>query len=296
MSFRSDLPFYSPTGIYPALTRRIVELATPNLILKQLLIDLPLEQGASVDIPKENGARVVYLVKTPEGGKIVVDTTPYTKVTVTPDKWALADYITRELLEDVNPIIPIVDTKIRRLSRRFALTIEKAILDTMDAAVPSENVITATGKSLFYTGTEATLTGTLGQYDIINAIKAIKQKNLVPEYLVVSPTREADVEKLPHFSSALHYGESVNLTGALGTIYGLTVLTSPIIPDTAAYVVSVGKNASAAWEPLGFLVWKRPLSVETEYDPSTQSHFIYLSVRFAPVITSGYNIAKISFS
>jgi hypothetical protein len=178
------------------------------------------------------------------------------------------------------------------LARRFAVTIEKKILDAIEAGAGS--TITASGKSLFYTGSEVTLAGTLGQYDIIDAIKAIKSKNLIPEYLLVSPTREADIEKLPHFSSALHYGESVNLTGALGTIYGLTVLVSPIIPDNRAYVVSVGKNPSAAWEPLGFLVWKRPLSVETEYEKSTQRHIIYLSVRFSPVITSSASIAKIT--
>jgi hypothetical protein len=292
MSFRSDLPFYSPTGVYPALTRKIVELATPSLVLKQLLIDLPLDQGASVDIPREKGSRVAYLIETPEGGEIVVDTTPYEKVTVTPVKYALADYISREMLEDVNPIVPIVETKIRRLARRFATTIEKKILDAIDTNAGT--IITATGKSLFYTGSEVTLAGTLGQYDIINAIKSIKQNNLIPEYLLVSPTREADIEKLPHFSSALNYGSNVNMTGALGTIYGLTVLTSPIIPDNSAYVVSVGKNASSSWEPLGFLVWKRPLSVETEYDKSTQRHIIYLSVRFSPVITSSGAIAKIS--
>jgi hypothetical protein len=286
------MPFYSPTGVYPAITRKIVELATPNLVLKQLLIDLPLEQGASVDIPRESGSRVVYLVETPEGGEIVVDTTPYDKVTVTPVKYGLADFVTREMLEDINPIVPIVETKIRRLARRFAVTIESKIKDALEAGAGA--TITASGKSLFYTGSEVTLTGTLGQYDIIDAIKAIKAKNLVPEFLCVSPAREADVEKLPHFSSALHYGEAVNMTGALGTIYGLTVLTTPIIPDNRAYVVSVGKNAAAAWEPLGFLVWKRPLSVETEYDKSTQRHLIYLTVRFSPVITSGSNIAKIT--
>jgi hypothetical protein len=292
MSFRSDLPFYSPTGIYPALTRRIVELATPGLVLKQLLIDLPLEQGASVDIPRESGSRTVYLQETPEGGEIVVDTTPYDKVTVTPVKYALADYVSRELLEDINPIVPIVDTKIRRLARRFAVTIESKIREALEAG--AGETITASGKSLFYTGEEVTIAGTLGQYDIVDAIKTIKAKNLVPEFLLVSPAREADVEKLPHFSSALHYGEAVTMSGALGTIYGLTVLTSPIIPDDRAYVVSVGKNPSAAWEPLGFLVWKRPLSVETEYEKKTQRHIIYLSVRFSPVITSGANIVKIT--
>lgn len=294
MSFRSDLPFYSPYGLYPALTRRIVELATPAMVLKQLLIDVPLDSGSSVEIPREAGSRTVMMRETAEGAEIAFDTTPYDKVTAIPVKFGIADYVTRELLEDAEPLIPIVETKIRRLARRFAYTVEKQIQLVIEAGYgSSEN---ATGKSLFYTGQEVTLSGTIGQYDITKAIANIEANNLVPEYLLISPTRKLDIVRLPHFSSSMHYGEAVNMTGAIGEIYGLTVLVSTVIPDNRAYVVAAGQNPSAAWEPLGFLVWKRPLTVEVDYDKATQRHNIYVTTRFVPVITSTKSICRIVIS
>ena len=292
MSFRGDLPFYSPTGIYPALTRRIIELATPALVLKQLLIDLPLEAGASVDVPRESGTRVVYLKEKAEGAEIVFDTTPYDRVSVTPVTYGVADYVTREMLEDVQPLLPLVDTKIRRLARKFAMTVEKAILDVIEAGAGS--TVSATGKSLFYTGSEITLANTVGQYDILQAKTNIEQQNLMPEFLVTSPSRLMDIVKLPHFSSSLHYGESVNMTGVVGEIYGLSVLVSAIVPTNRVYVVGAGKNVSGAYAPLGFLVWKRPITIETEYEKKRQVHNIYLTTRFSPVITEPANIAKIT--
>lgn len=286
MAFRADITYY------PALTKKIVELATPGFVLKQLLVDVPLVAGSSIVINKEAGSRARGLFETAEGAEIIMDVTPYTSITVTPIKYGIRDFLTKEMLEDVEPIVALVEAKIRRLARKYAYTVESKIQAVLDAAAAT--TITASGKSLYFTGTEATLAGTIGQYDIVDAIKAIESYNLVPEFLLVSPTTASYIMKLPHFSSALHYGESVNLTGALGTIYGLTVLKSTVIPSNKAYVVATGRNPSAAWEPLGYFVWKRPLNVDLEYDKSTETYNIYVTTRFAPVITSGESIAKIT--
>jgi hypothetical protein len=286
LAFRSEITYY------PALARKIVELATPSFILKQLLVDVPLVAGSSITINKEKGSRGVGLFETPEGAEAIVDVTPYESVQVTPKKYVIADFLTKEMLEDVEPIVALTEAKLRRLARRYAYQVEKSIADVLEAG--AENTITATGKSLFYTGTEVTLTGTIGQYDILEAIKAIENKNLVPEFLVVSPTRAVDIIKLPHFSSAVHYGEAVNLRGVLGTVLGLTVLKTPVVPTNRAYVVSSGANPSGAWEPLGFFVWKRPLTVDLDYEKKTERYIIYVSSRFAPIITSGAGISKIT--
>jgi len=292
MAFRGDLPFSSPYGLYPALARRIIELSTPSLVLKQLFIDLSFTYGSSLEIAKEKGSRSIGLFETAEGAEVLFDATPYEKVTVTPKKYTIGDFITRETLEDVEPVIALTDQKIRRLARRYAYQIESSIQTVIDAGALNSGA--ATGTSLMFDGTEKTINGTIGQYDIVNGMAAIENLNLVPEYLLVGPTRAGDLKKLPHFSMAFAYEEPVVQTGLIGEIYGLKVLKSTVIPSNRAYIVSAGVNPSAAYEPLGYFVWKRPLEIDMEYVKNTQRFNIYLSTRFAPIVTSGANIYKIT--
>jgi hypothetical protein len=65
---------------------------------------------------------------------------------------------------------------------------------------------------------------------------------------------------LPQFSLWAQYGNEdgqgvpPTQTGKIGTIFGMDVYVSMVVPAGTAYVISTGKNYSAAYAPLGYFV------------------------------------------
>jgi len=235
---------------YPALHRKIIELTMPALVVKKLFPEFPLVAGKTATFVKQSGSRAEAITEVAEGSEIPMDYTPYTYITVTPYKKALRERITREAIEDL--YIPVIEDQLRRLARRMAYTIDRDCLTVIDQAAGT--TITATGTSLSATGSEFTISGGLGTKDILKAKAAIESYGLIPDTILLNPINARDVYYLPQFSLYAYYGEEVIQTGAVGTIYGMNVYVSPVIPAGTAYILSTGQNASAAYAPLGFFV------------------------------------------
>jgi len=275
---------------YPALHRKIIELTMPALVVKRLFPEFPLVAGKTATFVKQEGSRAAAITEVAEGAELPMDFTKYTYITVTPYKKGLRERITREAIEDL--YIPVIEDQLRRLARRMAYTIDRDCVTVIDQA--AANSITATGTSLSATGTEFTISGGLGTKDILKAKAIIESYGLIPDTILLNPINARDVYYLPQFSLYAYYGEEVIQTGAVGTIYGMNVYVSPVVDAGKAYILSTGQNVSAAYSPLGFFVIKRPLTTDLEIKKEFDAVDVVLSTRYAPVVTYGEAIVKVT--
>jgi len=292
MSMFRDAFTWVDTGAiaYPALHKKIIELTMPALVVKRLFPEFPLVAGKTATFVKQQGSRAAAITEIAEGSEMPMDYTPYTYITVTPYKKGLRERITRESIEDL--YIPVIEDQLRRLARRMAYTIDKDCLTVIDSA--AGNSITATGTSLSATGSEFTISGGLGTKDILKAKAIIESYGLIPDTILLNPINARDVYYLPQFSLYAYYGEEVIQTGAVGTIFGMNVYISPVVDAGKAYILSTGQNVSAAYSPLGFFVIKRPLTTDLEIKKDVDAVDVILSARYAPCVTYGEAIVKVT--
>jgi len=275
---------------YPALHKHIIELTMPALVVKRLLPEFPLVAGRTATFVKEKGSRSIGISEISEGAEIPMDFTPFDYVTVTPYKKGLRERIPREAIEDL--YIPVIEQQLRRLARRMAYQIDKDCMTVINAAAASSSA--GTGTSLGATGTEFTITGGFGTKDLLWADAKIASYNFIADSLLVNPVNARDLKYLPQFSLYAQYGEAVVQSGAIGTVYGLQFYVSNVVPAGTAYVFSTGQNLSASYAPLGFFVIKRPLLTDIEIKKEFDAIDISLTTRFAPVVTCGEAISKIT--
>lgn len=294
MSFVRDALTYVDTGgvAYPALHRKIIELCMPSLVVKKLLAEFPLVAGKTATFVKENGSRSAAISQVGEGAEIQMDFTPYTTITITPYKKGLRERISRENIEDL--YIPVIENQLRRLARRMAYTIDSDCMTVLDSAAATSNA--ATGKSLGATGTEFTITGGLGTKDILAGKAVIEGYNFIPDSVLLNPVNARDVMYLPQFSLYAQYGEQPGAmqNGVIGSIYGMQLYISNVVPVGNAYILSTGPNLSAAYSPLGFFVIKRPLMSDVEIKQEFDSVDVNLTTRYSPVVCCGEAICKVT--
>jgi len=211
--------------------------------MKKLFPEFPLVAGKTATFVKQSGSRAAAISEISEGAEISMDFTPYTTVTVTPYKKGLRERISRENIEDL--YIPVIEDQLRRLARRMAYTIDKDCMTVIDSAAASSSA--GTGTSLGATGTEFTISGGLGTKDILKAKACIEGYNFIPDSILLNPVNAREVMYLPQFSLHMQYGEPVIQSGMLGTIYGMAVYISTVVPAGNAYILSTGQNLSAAY-------------------------------------------------
>lgn len=275
---------------YPSLHKKIIELTMPALVVKKLFPEFPLVAGKTATFVKQSGSRSAGISEIAEGTEIPMDFTPYSTVTITPYKKGLRERISRENIEDL--YIPVIEDQLRRLARRMAYQIDKDCQTVIDSGASSTSA--GTGVSLGATGTEFTITGGIGTKDILWAEAKIASYNFVADSLLVHPVNARDLKYLPQFSLSAQYGEAVVQTGAIGTVYGLNLYVSSVVPAGTAYVLSTGQNLSAAYAPMGMFVIKRPLMSDVEIKKEFDAVDVTLTTRYAPVVLCGECISKIT--
>jgi len=294
MAFVESALTYVTTGaeFYPALSKMIVELTMPALVVKKLLPEFPLPMGKSATFVKEQGSRATAISQVGEGAEIMMDFTPLTTFTVFPYKKGLRERISRENIEDL--YIPVIAQQLRRLARRMAYTIDNDCMTVIQNA--AGNSITSTGTSMGATGTAFTVTGGCGTKDILAAKAAVEKNNFIVDSFLLNPINARDVMYLPQFSLYAQFGEEPSgmKNGMVGTIYGMNVYVSTVVPAGTAFVLSTGPNLSAAYSPLGYFVIKRPLMTDVEVKQEFDSVDVTLTTRYSPVIVCGEAISAIT--
>ena len=258
MAFVESALTWVDTGAvaYPALHQKIIELTMPALVVKKLFPEFPLVQGRTATFVKQNGSRAAAISQVAEGAEIPMDFTPYNEFTVMPYKKGLRERISRENIEDL--YIPVIEDQLRRVARRMAFTIDQDCMTVIGNA--AGNTFAGTGTSMGATGTAFTVSGTLGSKDILAAKALLEKVSVIADSILLNPVNLRDVMYLPQFSLWAQYGNeggqgtSPTQTGKVGTIFGMNVYVSMVVPAGTAYILSTGQNFSAAYAPLGFFV------------------------------------------
>ena len=202
------------------------------MVARQFFQQFSLTASNSVTFPKQSGSSGAVVQKVAEGVEIPLDVTAYDSVNVVPYKIAHGFVITKEMIED--SLIPIQQDQLVRSALRFANKIDKDCISVIGTGTGSS--VVASGKSLAFDGTEFVISGSggpgIGTYDIINAKAQIEQYNYMPDSLLVHPLQKAHIEKLPHFTSLMHYGLPIlqegliAVPGKFGDILGLDAYAS----------------------------------------------------------------------
>jgi hypothetical protein len=300
MAFTEDAITFVDTGgvEYPQLYQQVIELTEPALKLKPLLIEDPIVVGRTANYIKELGARAVAIGRTAEGAEIPMDFTRQSYFTVTPYKVALRERISREMLEDVRPMI--IQSQLRRLARRMAYTIDKDVEGVIAAGATAANTFATTGTTIAYTGASISIASTIGVNDITQAKYLLEASNVIADSFALNPLGANDLSRLPQFASQDIFGKSVYSEGlgwekgATDGVFGLKFYITPVVTAGQAYILSTGANLSAAYAPLGFFALKRPLMVDVDFKKEYDSFDVVASMRYAPVITYGESIVKIT--
>jgi len=293
---------------YPALHQKIIELTMPALVVKKLFPEFPLVQGRTATFVKQSGSRAAAISQISEGAEIPMDFTPYTEYTVTPYKKGLRERVSRENIEDL--YIPVIEDQLRRVARRMAFTIDNDCMTVIDLAAGNapSNTFAATGLSLGSTGvpfgpfyqTGSSGPVAIGSKDLLAAKALLETYSLIADTILINPVNLRDVMYLPQFSLWAQYGNeggqgvSPTQTGKVGTIFGMNVYVSMVVPVGKAYVISTGQNLSAAYAPLGFFVIKRPLMTDVEIKKEFDAVDVSLTTRYCPVVTYGEAIVRIT--
>ena len=145
---------------------------------------------------------------------------------------------------------------------------------------------------------------------------------LLQETLLVHPLQKAHIEKLPHFTSLMHYGEPIlqegliAVPGKFGDILGLDAYCSINCPTGSAYVLSRGRttNILGQYSPMGMFVeifeseqskedriklisekeevpdpklHRRPITTGIKALEERDSVGVYITARYSPVVLRG---------
>jgi hypothetical protein len=292
MSFQRDALTWIDTGAvaYPALHQHIIELTMPALVVKRLLPEFPLVAGRTATFVKEKGSRSIGISEISEAAEIPMDFTPLDYVSITPYKKGERIRVPREQIEDL--YIPVIEQQLRRLARRVAYQIDKDCLTCIDGAAANSSA--GTGVSMGATGTEFTVSGGIGVKDILWAKSKIASYNFIADTILCNPIQTRDLMYIPQFSLALQYGKSLISSGEEPTPFGLSLHESTVVSAGTAYVLSTGQNLSGSYAPLGFFVIKRPLLSDLDVKKEFDAVDVSLTTRFAPVVTCGEAIVKIT--
>lgn len=292
--------------LYPALNRQIAQIAMPNMVARQFFQPFALTAGNAVTFPKQVGSAGAVINEVSEGAEIVLDVTPYSSVVAVPKKIGHGFLITIETIED--SLLPIQQDQLVRSTLRVANKIDLDCIATIVAGVQSGNTVAATGKSQYFDGSEKVISGSggpaLGTYDIIDAKAKIEQYNYIPDTLLVHPQLKKWIEKLPHFTTSLYYGESmlaeglIQLPGKFGEILGLDAFSSTNAPSGSAIVLSRGRTANilGQYSPMGFFVERRPMTGIIKPLPERDAVGVFITARYVPVVLKGETIALVTGS
>ena len=288
--------------LYPALSQQVIQIAMPNMVARQFFQQYSLSASNSITFPKQVGSIAAVVQRIAEGTEIPLDVTPYSQVNVVPYKIAHGFIVSKEMIED--ELIPVQQDQLIRSALRFA---NKVDIDCIAAiAAGTGSMVASSGKSLAFDGTEFVISGSggpgIGTYDIINAKAQVEQYNYMPDTLLVHPLAKTHIEKLPHFTSLMHYGEPIlqegllQVPGKFGDILGLDAYSSTNCPTGSAFVLSRGRtsNILGQYSPMGMFVERRPITTGIKSLEERDSVGVYITARYAPVVLKGQTICGIN--
>ena len=279
--------------MFPGLSQNIVETALPAQIFRQLFVQYPTNGRQAITVPVEGGSQTAVASRIGEGDEIDLDIAPITSSTVTTYTVGHGHPVTRELI--MFQQVPIIQHYLKRLGLRMGNTIDYDCAQVVSGSGAASTA--AAGKSLGMDMTETTLAGTLGQYDIVNAISRMQVNNLFPNTLVVNPTGFSHLRKLPMYNSAMLYGDPVYQSGEMGHIEGLVVLMSQNCPAGEAYVINGNMTANplGQFTPMGYFCESMPIRTMMHENNRRDAFEVYAVAMYAPAVVKADCIEIITY-
>ena len=246
--------------MYPGLMQLIPQTALPAQIARQTLQYYPSGGKQSVTIPIEDGSPVAVASRVGEYDEIPMDVAPINPKTVTVYKVARGHPIPNELV--LFQQVPVIQEYLMRLGLVLGNTIDVDCWSVIQAGAYAPNQVPVSGDSLMFDGTEFTRPGTVGQKDIVEAIRNVSALNYKPDTLAVNAEAYSHISYLPQYHGEFLYGKPAYMNGEMGSIEGLRILVSQNVPAGSAFVLATGINPTALgqYSPLGFYVEGLPIT------------------------------------
>lgn len=287
---------YVPTNLmYPGLSQLIVHTALPAQVARQLFQNYPAGGKQSVTIPVEDGSPTAIASRVGEGDMFPLDVAPVNPKTVTVYKIGRGHVITNE--EVMFQQIPMIQHKLIKLGLVLGNTIDTDCWTVISAGAYSGNDTPVTGKSLGTNGTEFTKAGTIGQLDLVTAIKNVRTRNYEPDTLALNPIGFSHISYLPMYSGEYLYGKPAYQMGERGQIEGLRVVISQNVPAGKAFVVNSGiaQTPLGQYSPMGYFIEALPITTMTREAPERDGYEVYGKSLYVPMVAQGKTIAKLTY-
>lgn len=280
--------------MYPGLSQNIVETALPAQVFRQLFVQYPTSGRQSVTIPIEDGSQTAVASRLGETDDIPLDISEIGSSTITAYKIGAGHSISKEMV--LFQQVPIIQHRLKRLGLKMGNTIDF----DCEAVVKSASTAGATacgGKSLGMDMTETTLAGTIGQYDIVDAIARMQTANLYANTLVVNPTGFSHLRKLPMYNSQMLYGKAVYQSGEMGHIEGLVVLVSMNCSSGVAYIVNsnLEQTPLGQFTPMGYFAEAIPIQTSMMDNPRRDAYEVYATSMYVPAVVKADCIEQITY-
>ncbi len=279
--------------MYPGLSQNIIETALPAQIFRQLFVQYPTMGRQSVTIPVEAGSTTAVANRIGEGDDIPLEIAPIGSNTITAYKIGGGHMITKEMV--LFQQVPIIQHRLKRLGLKMG-----NMIDFDCAQVISGSGCTSTscaGKSLGMDMTETTISGTIGQYDLVDAVARMQTTNLYPDTLVVNPTGFSHLRKLPMYNSQMLYGKPVYQSGEMGHIEGLVVLVSMNCPSGEAFIINSNLTSTplGQFAPMGYFAEAIPIQTSMLDNPRKDAYEVYATAMYVPAVTKTDCIQKLTY-
>lgn len=279
--------------MYPGLNQNIIETALPAQVFRQLFVQYPTRGRQSVTIPVESGEKTAVASRLGEGDEIPLDISAITSQTITTYKIGGGHVITKEMV--LFQQVPVIQHRLKRLGLKMGNTIDFDCASVVSAGAGASNV--CVGKSLGMDMTETTISGSIGQYDLVEAISRMQTNNLYPDTLVVNPTGFSHLRKLPMYNSQMLYGKPVYQSGEFGHIEGLVVLVSMNCPSGEAFVINSNLTSTplGQFAPMGYFAEALPIQTSMQDNPRRDAYEVYATAMYVPAVTKGDCIEKLTY-
>jgi len=237
---------------------------------RQLMRVVKMGAGTTLDFIRADKDTMEFRL-TAEGAEIPIDAEAYTKVQVTPLKYANQVVISSELQEDAN--WDIMRMNLQQAGREYGAKEDAIIVAAMaNSTYGFEASVTPSAHAWSTSGSELSVS------DIANAMYLIESQDYAPNAMLTNPKQIYELRQIDTFVEADKVGNRVTFEkGFVGKIFGMEVVISSSCTADKVYVLDTNYA--------GVLVIRRPLTMKTFELPNRDVIAAALTSRFASKMT-----------
>jgi hypothetical protein len=286
---------------YPVLDQQIVEELYVPQVFRQFFEQIHLPEDEIYQVPFEDGDTTFRVNRIGEGAQCKIEEIQYEDRIAKTYKIGEGFYITDEEVRFSK--IASVAFKPRKLGFKIGNTIDFDCMSVIDAAIPANHIITATGQTTGLDNTVATIANYVGHHDYTRAKMVIRRDGQVqPTDCVMSAAAFEFLERLPQYGTAFYADGAYYTSGRRPLMWeGMRVHVSEQIqnlpnPNTI-FIISTGLTSSSGqYAPMGKYVYNYDIRTESRFNPAKDQNEIYAYAKYVPLVLKGDHLAKITWT